>query len=345
MSDRRFFSGDSLTQAVNQAAQHFELMPNELDYKVLEKRHGFLKVRRKVVIEVSESAPRKADAQTPEAPEAPLSSGPSEAPRAAEAATEEPAAEEPESSSESGPSFDGWSWTAVSSDDSETKETLAESTVESSIAAGAKLFDSEPADAEPADSGDGDGQGHESAGHFELAEAPQPAAKRFEAAEGEEAEAAEDALGKILALASLDLEHQILQGDEQLEVELWGPGQKILLRDRGRLLLAIQHLLPRVVRGLIGRSVSCRVDSDNFHEIREERLRDMAQRAADDVRHRGRSKTLEPMSPDERRIVHLTLSDYPGVETESQGSGLFKRVMVRKARQQGRPRGFDPYKR
>jgi spoIIIJ-associated protein len=183
--------------------------------------------------------------------------------------------------------------------------------------------------------------------HFELSEAPQPASKRYQPAEGDEAKAAAEALQKILALASLDLESEILQGDEQLEIELWGPGQKILLRDRGRLLLAIQHLLPRVVRGLIGHSVSCRVDSDNFHEIREERLRDLAQRAADDVRHRGRTKTLEPMSPDERRIVHLTLSDYPGVETESQGSGLFKRVMVRKIRQGGRgkPRGFDPYNR
>jgi spoIIIJ-associated protein len=165
--------------------------------------------------------------------------------------------------------------------------------------------------------------------HVALAESPVSASSRFPAAEGEEAEAAARALERILDVAAVELEHRILQGEDQLEIELWGEDQDILLRDRGRLLLAIQHLLPRAIRGLIGHSVVCRIDSDSFHEIREERLRDMAQRAADEVREGGRTKKLEPMSPDERRIVHLTLADYPGVETESQGTGLFKRVMVR----------------
>jgi spoIIIJ-associated protein len=333
-TDRRFFSGDSLAQALNQAAQHFKLMPSEIEYKVIEKRHGFLKVRRKVMIEVSESAPRKATAPQPreqpqeqprgrvdyraealpveEAPEA--ESAPIDPMPADEEAT--PAAAEP--------------WEAKG--ESEPVETAETSPFETAV-------ESAPAE-EPREE-----KTEEAADHVELAEAPAPASKRFAPAEGEEAQAAAEALQKILALASLDLESEILQGDGQLEIELWGAGQKILLRDRGRLLLAIQHLLPRAVRGLIGRSVPCRVDSDNFHEIREERLRDLAQRAADDVRHRGRTKTLEPMSPDERRIVHLTLSDYPGVETESQGSGLFKRVMVRKVRHGERPRGFDPYNR
>lgn len=331
MSDRRFFSGDSITQAINQAAQHFKLMPDEIDYKLVEKRHGFLKVRRKVVIEVSESSPRKAEAvdqaQQPIEPSA--------------AAPEAPSHQEQESQA--------WSWTSAGDGEAaeaapgsehvepERAQPEEEAAVDAEQVSEVASEESiEPAAAEDA---------QEPTGHFELAEAPQPASKRYPPAQGEEAEAAGRALEKIVALTSLDLEYEILQGEEQLEIELWGPGQKILLRDRGRLLLAIQHLLPRVARGLIGRSVSCRVDSDNFHEIREERLRDMAQRAADDVRHRGRSKTLEPMSPDERRIVHLTLSDYPGVETESQGSGLFKRVMVRKIRQGGRPRGFDPYNR
>ncbi len=49
------------------------------------------------------------------------------------------------------------------------------------------------------------------------------------------------------------------------------------------------------------------------------------------------------MSPDERRIVHLTLTDDPAVETVSRGQGLFKRVQVRPVRE--RPQGFDPYNR
>ncbi|RPH54308.1 hypothetical protein EHM82_07050, partial [bacterium] len=58
-SKRRFFSGDSLQQALVQAANYFNLDPQEIAYRSIEKRHGFLKVRRKVVIEVDPDAPRR----------------------------------------------------------------------------------------------------------------------------------------------------------------------------------------------------------------------------------------------------------------------------------------------
>jgi len=47
------------------------------------------------------------------------------------------------------------------------------------------------------------------------------------------------------------------------------------------------------------------------------------------VADRGRPKTLRPMHPADRRIVHLELADDPDVFTESVGTGYFKRVMVR----------------
>ncbi len=44
---------------------------------------------------------------------------------------------------------------------------------------------------------------------------------------------------------------------------------------------------------------------------------------------RGGTRTLRPMNPADRRIVHLALADDPDVETESQGNGYFKRVSIR----------------
>ena len=83
--------------------------------------------------------------------------------------------------------------------------------------------------------------------------------------------------------------------------------------------MAIEHLLPRIIRSLSGEAVLCRVDCDNFHEIREERLRSLAQKAADEVRQRGRSRTLVPMNPADRRIIHVTLADDPAVAVARQG--------------------------
>ncbi len=56
---RRFFSGNTIEQAVISAASAFGLEPSEVAYKQVEKKHGFLKVRRRVVIEVDATAPRR----------------------------------------------------------------------------------------------------------------------------------------------------------------------------------------------------------------------------------------------------------------------------------------------
>lgn len=311
---RKFFSGDSIEQAVLQAARHHGIDPDELSYSVIEKRHGFLKVRRRVLIEVPPDAPRKGDApsrqETPaveklpapppqlEVPARPLEPRPSEG-RAA-SPTEE--AESAQSESAAPPARE------------ESEQVLFHE-----ISSGERPRPLEPF-APP----------QEPSSAPPSAETPvnPPAAVPA----GEMVAAAYKALDHLFALGDLRLEADVTEGAEGLEVEIHGDDQDVLLRDRGRLLLAIQHLLPRLLRGLTGDSVPVQVDSDNFHEIREERLRDLAQRAASDVLQGGRARTLEPMSPDERRIVHLTLTDDAGVTTESKGQGFFKRITVRPKR-------------
>ncbi|HEX7199073.1 MAG TPA: hypothetical protein VF213_06330, partial [Dongiaceae bacterium] len=70
-SKRRFFSGDTLQQALVQAANHSHLQPEEIAYHQIEKRHGFTKVRRKFVIEVDPAAPRREAGAAPSPPKAP----------------------------------------------------------------------------------------------------------------------------------------------------------------------------------------------------------------------------------------------------------------------------------
>jgi spoIIIJ-associated protein len=162
-----------------------------------------------------------------------------------------------------------------------------------------------------------------------LPEAPRRTSERYPAATGPVAEAAARGLRHLLAVTGLELSFQILQGEERLEIELTGDDAELCSSEEGELLRAIEHLLPRLIRTLAGEAVLCRVDCDNFHEIWEERLRTMAQQVAEEVRRRGRPRTLEPMNPADRRIVHMTLADDPAVETESDGEGYFKRITIR----------------
>jgi spoIIIJ-associated protein len=62
MAKRRFFSGETVEQAVLEAAGYHELEPAEVSWREVAKRHGFLRVRRNVVIEVDPEAPRRAPA-------------------------------------------------------------------------------------------------------------------------------------------------------------------------------------------------------------------------------------------------------------------------------------------
>jgi spoIIIJ-associated protein len=275
MTDRKFFSGNTVEQALMKAARFFEIPADELEYHPIEKKHGFLRVRRSVVIEVDASAPRRAQSEDggsekdrPTEPEEKVTPRETEAEPEASATPHETEAE-PEAS-----------------------VTLAET------------------EAAP-----------------ETVDSAASAPARHEA-EGATVEAAAEAIQILLKLAGAEMEISVTNGDERLEAELSGVDEDLLLKSQGRPLLAIQHLTPRLIRGLTGESAFCRVDCDGFHEIREERLRDLAQRVASEVSQKGRSRLLESMAPDERRIVHMTLADDPNVTTESQGSGFLKRVKV-----------------
>ncbi len=298
MTDRKFYSGTSLDQAWMKASRDLDIPKEDLAYKQIEKKHGFLKMRRSVLIEVDPQSPRRtlsdeealrrAQSIEPEVPAAP--------PRR----VDPPPSEERPASSAPAPS-------------APAPRGPAPSAPASSAAA-----PSTPSRSEPARSSE------------ERAEtrAPRPSTAEEPRAEGEVADALREGLEMLLELAGVEMESSITQGDERYEIELWGPDQDRLLRDHGRPLLSLQHLLVRVVRGLTGEAVYCRVDCDQFHDIREERLRDLAQRIASEVANQGRSRLLESMAPDERRIVHITLADDPSVDTLSLGDGYFKRIKV-----------------
>ena len=144
-------------------------------------------------------------------------------------------------------------------------------------------------------------------------------------------DAAVRASENLLQFAGIEASATAKAAGERIEVEIQGPDESVLVVEGGKGLLSIQHLLPRMLRGLTGRSSFVRVDSEGFHQKRKERLEALALKEADAASRNRRPRTLPPMAPDERRIVHLALKDSPNVVTESRGSGLHKRVVIRPA--------------
>jgi len=111
-----------------------------------------------------------------------------------------------------------------------------------------------------------------------------------------------------------------------------GDDSGLLIGRRGETLRALQF----VVSYLAGRRLDDRanlfIDVGGYQERRYESVTTLAQRVAQRVASSGQAITLEPMPPNERRVVHMALADYPGVSTISTGEREGRRVVVEPAK-------------
>ena len=107
-----------------------------------------------------------------------------------------------------------------------------------------------------------------------------------------------------------------------------GDDSGLLIGRRGETLRALQFLVSFIASRRLGDRVNLFVDVSGYQERRYETLRSLAQRNARRVASSGREITLEPMPPNERRIVHMALAEDPDVNTISDGVGDGRRVVI-----------------
>ena len=70
------------------------------------------------------------------------------------------------------------------------------------------------------------------------------------------------------------------------------------------------------------------VDSENYRQRREESLKRLALKMGEKAKKTKKTVTIDPISPHDRRIIHLSLKEDTQVQTKSEGEGLFKRVFI-----------------
>jgi spoIIIJ-associated protein len=129
--------------------------------------------------------------------------------------------------------------------------------------------------------------------------------------------------------------HQAEAADEQdeedgppLVLDIRGDDLGVLIGRRGETLSALQYLTRLIVSNKAARNVNLVVDVEGYKARREQQLRQLAQRMAERVATTRKPVALEPMPPNERRIVHLTLRDHPVVTTESVGRDEDRKVTI-----------------
>ncbi len=132
--------------------------------------------------------------------------------------------------------------------------------------------------------------------------------------------------GDLEITARLELQPEALEG------ELAGADLRFLTASGGRGLDALQYLCNRVLNRRVSERLPIHLDCDGFKERRALKLQDQAEAAADEALRRGVPVTLGPLTPAARREIHMALADDPGVETDSDGEGFLKRIVIRPSR-------------
>ena len=119
-----------------------------------------------------------------------------------------------------------------------------------------------------------------------------------------------------------------VRGTRAILVDITGKDLSILIGKRSETLNALQYIARLIVSKELGENVTLVIDVEGYRSRRERQLRQLAHRMAEQAIKTGRKQTLEPMPPNERRIIHMELRQDVHVSTESYGEEPHRKVTI-----------------
>jgi spoIIIJ-associated protein len=138
-----------------------------------------------------------------------------------------------------------------------------------------------------------------------------------------------DLLERIADTAGVRCRVQVSDDGETVTALLTGGDLGLLIGKHGQTIDAIQYITSAVVHRRFGEGAKAvAVDAAGYRERRRARLHALAERSAEQALATGEPVDLEPMPAVERKLVHLRLQDYPGVETRSEGDEPNRYVVI-----------------
>lgn len=132
----------------------------------------------------------------------------------------------------------------------------------------------------------------------------------------------------IINTMNLKVELDIEEKDSVLSINMRGPELGILIGRRGETLDALQFLVNLSVNKNKEVRRKIIIDVEGYRNRREETLQKLAVKLANKARQRGRSVVLEPMSSQERRIIHTALQGRDDIYTFSEGNEPYRKIII-----------------
>ena len=147
------------------------------------------------------------------------------------------------------------------------------------------------------------------------------------------ADSALDFVVEVLTTMGMDCTVDLMENSPtdpptDIRIEITGEDAGRLVGKKGATLQALQFLTNRVTNRPSKQRRHILIDSDGYRARRESALSSMAQKLGEQAVAEGKIITFEPMSAQDRRVVHLALAKFPGVVTKSEGKGATRRVQI-----------------
>ena len=139
----------------------------------------------------------------------------------------------------------------------------------------------------------------------------------------------EELMAKMRIASEISLRAGTGMDGSPVVLDVHGDDLGLLIGWRGETLRAVQTVLNLMLDDdNVTDQKRVIVDVERYRARREDQVRELALRLANRVKRSGERYTLDPMQPYERRVVHLTLADDPGVRTESSGKEPARRIVI-----------------
>ena len=149
---------------------------------------------------------------------------------------------------------------------------------------------------------------------------------------------AEDAMEFLSGLVyrmGLSARVTVREDGERVVLDVAGPDAGRAIGKKGMTLDAMQFLVNKVVNRFPDSRRYIVVDSGDYRDRHDEGLMSLAQREAKRAVDSGRVVTLEPMPARDRRVIHLSLAKFTGIQTKSSGEGIGRRIQIIPANRSG----------
>lgn len=136
-------------------------------------------------------------------------------------------------------------------------------------------------------------------------------------------------LDEILEFMDVDPDVSVDKEEERLKIVIKGDDLSFLIGHRGTSLNALQSLLALMLYKELDEWKYVDVDINEYKEARKEKLHDMARNFIDRVRFHNKDVPMPSMNSYERRHVHVFVSDYPDIVSESTGEGRDRHIVLK----------------